>query len=287
MRSVINAVVLIGGFAGCSGRRVRAEHRPARSRGIEAGDAAPRRPQSAAGRRRQAGRRARGARESQQPRARCVGGGVQPHRRPLRRAGESRSRHRAPREAAESYKHAWETYNFARWPVENSPGKKQAYAKALEAFAAYGKLIDPPLEIVRIPFEGKEIVGYLRLPPNVRPAPLVDRHQRTRYAQGRRRRGERQSDQARHRACSRSTCRAPGRRRSKSTSAPSACIRARSTTCKRAPRSMRSASSCAGRAGAATGRPSSRTPSARASAARSCTASAYTAISSPSSRRKA
>ena len=79
----------------------------------------------------------------------------------------------APREAAESYKHAWETYNFARWPVENSAGKKQAYAKALEAFAAYGRLIDPPLEIVRIPFEGKEIVGYLRLPPNVRPAPLL------------------------------------------------------------------------------------------------------------------
>ncbi|MEO7726247.1 MAG: alpha/beta hydrolase, partial [Burkholderiales bacterium] len=79
----------------------------------------------------------------------------------------------APREAAESYKHAWETYNFARWPVENSPGKKQAYAQALEAFAAYGKLIDPPLEIVRIPFEGKEIVGYLRLPPNARPAPLL------------------------------------------------------------------------------------------------------------------
>lgn len=77
------------------------------------------------------------------------------------------------KEAAESYKHAWETYNFGRWPVENSPGKKQAYAKALESFAAYGKLIDPPLEIVRVPFEGKEIVGYLRVPPNVKPAPLL------------------------------------------------------------------------------------------------------------------
>src|SRR4051794_24116498 len=28
------------------------------------------------------------------------------------------------REAAETYKHAWETYNTARWPVENSAGKK-------------------------------------------------------------------------------------------------------------------------------------------------------------------
>jgi pimeloyl-ACP methyl ester carboxylesterase len=79
----------------------------------------------------------------------------------------------APKEAAEAYKHAWEVYNTARWPTENSGGKKNAYVKALEAFAAYGKLIDPPLEIVRIPFEGKEIVAYLRLPPNARPAPLM------------------------------------------------------------------------------------------------------------------
>jgi esterase FrsA len=79
----------------------------------------------------------------------------------------------APKEAAEAYKHAWEVYNTARWPTENSPGKKNAYVKALDAFHAYGRLIDPPLEIVRIPFEGKEIVGYLRLPVNVRPAPLV------------------------------------------------------------------------------------------------------------------
>ncbi len=79
----------------------------------------------------------------------------------------------APREAAENYKHAWEIYNTARWPVENSAGKKQAYIKALDAFHAYGALLDPPIEIVRIPFEGKQIVGYLRLPPKVRPAPLV------------------------------------------------------------------------------------------------------------------
>src|SRR5712692_11855135 len=45
--------------------------------------------------------------------------------------------------------------------------------KALEAFAAYAKLQNPPIEIVRIPFEGKEIVGTLRLPKSVRPAPLV------------------------------------------------------------------------------------------------------------------
>ena len=75
--------------------------------------------------------------------------------------------------ASRHYKYAFEYYLFARFPLENSPGKVKAYAKALEAFAAYAKLQNPPIEIVRIPFEGKEIVGTLRLPANVRPAPLV------------------------------------------------------------------------------------------------------------------
>src|SRR5439155_31025 len=75
--------------------------------------------------------------------------------------------------AGKEYKYAFEYYLFARFPLENSPGKVKAYDKALEAFTAYAKLQDPPIEIVRIPFEGKEIVGYLRLPKGVRPAPLV------------------------------------------------------------------------------------------------------------------
>jgi len=75
--------------------------------------------------------------------------------------------------ASKHYKYAFEYYLFARFPLENSPGKEKAYEKALEAFAAYAKIPYPPIEIVRIPFEGKEIVGYLRLPINVRPAPLV------------------------------------------------------------------------------------------------------------------
>jgi len=79
----------------------------------------------------------------------------------------------APREARESYYHAWHAYNTARWPTENSPGKKQAYQRALEAFAAYGRVSEPPIETVRIPFEGKEIVAYIRLPANVRPAPVL------------------------------------------------------------------------------------------------------------------
>ena len=78
-----------------------------------------------------------------------------------------------PATASKHYKYAFEYYLFARFPLENSPGKVKAYDKALEAFAAYAKIPYPPIETVRIPFEGKTIVGYLRLPINVRPAPLI------------------------------------------------------------------------------------------------------------------
>ncbi len=75
--------------------------------------------------------------------------------------------------AQQDYLLAWRYYSFARWPVPNSPGKAKAYQNALAAFKNYARFLDPPLETVRIPFEGKEIVGYMRLPNGVRPAPLV------------------------------------------------------------------------------------------------------------------
>jgi len=76
-------------------------------------------------------------------------------------------------QAAQPFKHAWEVYNAARWPTENSIQKKLAYEKALLAFEQYGKLISPPVEVVRFPFEGKQVVAYLRLPTDVRPSPLI------------------------------------------------------------------------------------------------------------------
>jgi esterase FrsA len=72
------------------------------------------------------------------------------------------------------YFHAWDSFNVARWPSERlSSGKQKAYARALDAFQAYAKSLNPPIETVRIAFEGKEIVAYLRLPRSARPAPLV------------------------------------------------------------------------------------------------------------------
>jgi hypothetical protein len=79
-----------------------------------------------------------------------------------------------PTKASTLYVKAWRLYSFGRWPVPASPGKQRAYAKALEAFLAHAKFMDPPLEVVRIPFEGSEIVGYLRLPKNAKsPVPVV------------------------------------------------------------------------------------------------------------------
>ena len=76
--------------------------------------------------------------------------------------------------ASGDYFHAWDIFNLARWPSEKlSPGKEKAYARALEAFQIYGASLTPPIQTVRIPFEGKEIVGYLRLPAATRPVPLV------------------------------------------------------------------------------------------------------------------
>lgn len=79
-----------------------------------------------------------------------------------------------PTKANADYIRAWRLYSFGRWPIPASPGKQRSYEKAIEAFLAHAKFSDPPLEIVRIPFEGKEIIGYLRLPKNAKsPVPLV------------------------------------------------------------------------------------------------------------------
>lgn len=81
----------------------------------------------------------------------------------------------ADREKANAdYIRAWKLYSFGRWPVPTSPGKQRSYEKALEAFRAHARFLDPPLQVVRIPFEGKEIIAYMRLPKDGHgPVPMV------------------------------------------------------------------------------------------------------------------
>jgi len=75
--------------------------------------------------------------------------------------------------AAKDYWRAWRLFHFARWPTENTPAKRRARQRAHESFRQYAALTDPPIEILHIPFEGKQLAAYLRLPASVRPAPVV------------------------------------------------------------------------------------------------------------------
>jgi esterase FrsA len=67
-------------------------------------------------------------------------------------------------ERRSNFLRAWRLYYFAQWPVASSEGKKVAYNNALDSFIRSTEALSPPLEIVRIPFEGGEIVGYMRIP---------------------------------------------------------------------------------------------------------------------------
>jgi dipeptidyl aminopeptidase/acylaminoacyl peptidase len=73
---------------------------------------------------------------------------------------------KATTEAAKDaeYVRAWRLFYFAQWPVPASAGKQAAYMAALDAYLKHAALLHPKLDIIRLPFEGSEIVAYLRMP---------------------------------------------------------------------------------------------------------------------------
>ncbi len=75
--------------------------------------------------------------------------------------------------AREAYLDAWRYFGFGAWPTQNSDGKREAHRLGAEAFRGFARLASPAIEVVRIPFEGKEIVGYLQLPKAAGPVPVV------------------------------------------------------------------------------------------------------------------
>ena len=77
-----------------------------------------------------------------------------------------------PQKIKQAYLKAYTYYGIGRHPFPSSPGKMAAYRKTREMYLAAARFFDPPLERVAIPFEGKAVVGYLRLPAK-RPAPLI------------------------------------------------------------------------------------------------------------------
>jgi len=75
--------------------------------------------------------------------------------------------------AREHYLKAYAYFAAARYPALFSPEMERAYLSARDAYRRASRYFDPPLEIVRIPFEKKEIVGYLRLRPGEGKQPLL------------------------------------------------------------------------------------------------------------------
>lgn len=75
--------------------------------------------------------------------------------------------------AAQEWKKAAVLYYVARFPFIGNEAKAQAYRRHIECYLESVEHEEPALEIVRIPHEGAEIIGYLRVPPSEHPPPVV------------------------------------------------------------------------------------------------------------------
>jgi len=76
-------------------------------------------------------------------------------------------------EAGKTYYQAYEYYRMGRYPVPSSPEKMNCYKGALRTFLKAAPTLDPPLERIEIPFEGKKVVGYLQIPRGTVHPPVV------------------------------------------------------------------------------------------------------------------
>ena len=76
-------------------------------------------------------------------------------------------------DAGESYYLAYEYYRIGRYPVPSSAEKMNCYKGALRTFLKAAPYMDPPLERIEIPFEGKQVVGYFQIPKGVSRPPVV------------------------------------------------------------------------------------------------------------------
>ncbi len=88
--------------------------------------------------------------------------------------GDEHARQGAPgAELAEIYTTAFDYCRIGRYPVANTPGKKEAYRHSVRMFRKAAEHIDPPLQIVEIPFGDNKLVGYLQVPRDLARPPVV------------------------------------------------------------------------------------------------------------------
>ena len=88
-------------------------------------------------------------------------------------AAQEQEKQGKSKEAGETYYLAYEYYRIGRYPVPSSPEKMKCYQGALRTFIKAGATMEPPLERIEIPFEGKKVVGYLQVPKGVDRPPVV------------------------------------------------------------------------------------------------------------------
>ncbi len=86
---------------------------------------------------------------------------------------EEQERRGKKKQAGETFYLAYEYFRIGRYPVPSSPEKKNCYKGALRTFLRAAPTLDPPLERIEIPFEGKKVVGYLQVPKGIEHPPIV------------------------------------------------------------------------------------------------------------------
>lgn len=80
--------------------------------------------------------------------------------------------------ARKNYMRAYAYFRLGRFPTINSPGKKESWRRSIECYLAAAKYLDPPLQRIEMPFEGRpgegdKVIGYYRRPKGVEKPPLV------------------------------------------------------------------------------------------------------------------
>ena len=77
------------------------------------------------------------------------------------------------KEARDAYVQAYAYYATGRYPTPHTPGKMECFRKSLEVYERAAKYFEPPLERVEIPFGGKAIPIYVRVPQDGREHAIV------------------------------------------------------------------------------------------------------------------
>lgn len=100
--------------------------------------------------------------------------------RPFEKAAEAAEAAGDKAAARDNYQRAYCYYRMARYPAPNSRAKLAAYKRSVETYINAARYLDPPLERVVMPFQGRPgendmIVGYLRRPPSRTDTPVVVR----------------------------------------------------------------------------------------------------------------